>query len=254
MFSGGGLDNQSDIFKEITKAQSERQRAQDFDDLQNEMSGVDVGRIGRFLSPEARAILKERRNGKSSNRLSALDMMLLNDPAYAEIYNNAMDRLAEYEAATERALNKGIAKLEDAEKSLDAILDRAATLQDGTRVFRDANGDVWTEANQKVDDGIADKIEWKGIEPSHETFKQHLENKQNADNSVHKIRIFQTEVGAVRERFTDPDNPPSPEDIQNAFKALEERTPDAILPELSKQVETPSMNIDHSLDVSVPNL
>ena len=187
MFSGGGLDNQSDSFKEITKAQSERQRAQGFDDLQNEMSGVDVGRIGRFLSPEARKVLKERRNGNSSNRLSALDMMLLNNPAYADIYNNAMDRLADYEAATERALSKELTKLEVAEKSLNEILDQAATLPDGTRVFRDANGDVWTEADEKINANIADQIEWQGSEPSRELYKQHLDTKRAANDSVHKI-------------------------------------------------------------------
>lgn len=254
MFSGGGLDNQSDSFKVITEAQSERRRVQNIDDLHNEMAGVDVGRISRFLSPEVRALLQEKRNGKSSSSLSALDMMLLNNPAYADIYNNAMDRLADYEAATERALSKELTKLEAAEKSLNEILDQAATLPDGTRVFRDANGDVWTEADQKIDANIADQIEWQGSEPSRELYKQHLDTKRNANDSVHEIRVFQTEVGAVRERFTDPDNPPSPEDIQNAFKALEERTPNAILPELPKKIETPSMNIDHSLDVSVPNL
>ncbi len=254
MFSGGGLDNQSDSFKEITEAQLERRRVQDIDDLHNEMAGVDVGRIGRFLSPEARALLQEKRNGKSSSSLSALDMMLLNNPAYADIYNNAMDRLADYEAATERALSKEITKLEAAEKSLNEILDQAATLPDGTRVFRDANGSVWTEADQKIDANIADQIEWQGSEPSRELYKQHLDTKRNANDSVHEIRVFQTEVGAVRERFTDPDNPPSPEDIQNAFKALEERAPDLIRPELPKKVEMPSMNVEQSLDVTVPNL
>lgn len=248
------MDNQSDSFEEITKAQLEKRREQDFIDLQNEMAGNEVGRLPRFLSAEARAILLEKRNGKSSSRLSALDMMLLNDPAYAEIYNNAINRLADYETATERALNKEVTKLEAAEKSLNAILDQAATLPDDTREFRDANDDIWTEDNERVEEKIADQIEWQGSEPSRELYKQHLSNVKDANDSVHTIRVFQTEVGAVRERFTDPDNPPSPEDIQDTFKALKERTPDAIRPELPNKVESPSMNIDQSLDVTVPNL
>ncbi len=66
----------TDEFDEIENSAAERRRIQDFDDLQNEISGNDVGRISRFLSPEALLLLKEKRNGTSSSVMSALDLML----------------------------------------------------------------------------------------------------------------------------------------------------------------------------------
>ncbi|PCJ06660.1 MAG: hypothetical protein COB16_13095 [Rhodobacteraceae bacterium] len=65
---------------EISLAERFKRHAQDFDDLQNEMAGNDVGRISRFLSGEDRGLKgAEKRRAKWERTLSNLQIMM-NDP------------------------------------------------------------------------------------------------------------------------------------------------------------------------------
>ena len=74
------MDNSTTEFDEIENTAADKRRAQDFDDLQNELSGNNVGRIARFLSPEAHALLMEKRNGKQSAVMTALELALMKTP------------------------------------------------------------------------------------------------------------------------------------------------------------------------------
>lgn len=51
-------------------------------------------------------------------------------------------------------------------------MDRAASLPDGTKVFKNAQGEVVTLDGEKVDPVLADTIIWKGNEPLHEEAAQ----------------------------------------------------------------------------------
>ena len=161
-----------DEFNIITKAQSERLRQQDLEDLNHELAGVDVGRIRRFLSPDAFDAINGQSKAKS--RLddfihqTMLDMMLM-DQEYRQLYDDAMDRLRALEEATQRALDKAQAELVKSQEQLQQTLDRAAML-DGERVFKDGQGNVWTEHDQRVKQTDAERIEWKGNEPSREDY------------------------------------------------------------------------------------
>lgn len=248
----GGLDNSTNDFDVIENATAEKRRAQDFDDLQNEASGNEVGRIPRFLSPEARAILIEKRNGKQSAAMSALDIMLLENPEYAEFYGNAMDKLADYEQAAETALTNALDDAERGNVALKDIVERAATLPDGTRVFRDANGEVWSESGEKIARDVAEKIEWQGSEPSREVFLQQLKSNQAHEKAIIDIRLYQSDVlGTTREWMANPDKPPSMEDIQEKFDEIELRMPDSVRAEIPASAHIDSQN---DFEISVPKL
>lgn len=221
----GGLDNQSDNFTDITRAQLDKRRAQDFDDLQNELAGNEVGRIPRFLSPEARDILLKK-NGKKSSALSALDLMLLNDPAYAQAYNDTMDFLGRAERVAEQGLSKLETQLAKAEADLKSTLDSAAALPDGRKVFRDIDGKVWDEDQNPVDQATADKVEWRGSEPNNETYLKQKKQVQDLKESIHEIRVYQTDVlGKAREELMDRNNPVTKERMKEIKEEISGLSP-----------------------------
>ena len=66
----------------------EKKRKTDFDDLQNEMAGREVGRIPRFLPEETRELAKGgNKKKKDGDRLERLFLLLHNDPGYAVLYH-----------------------------------------------------------------------------------------------------------------------------------------------------------------------
>lgn len=248
------MDNSTTEFDEIENAAAEKRRAQDFDDLQNELSGNNVGRIARFLSPEAHALLMKKRNGKQSAAMTALELALMNDPYYAEIYSNAMVKLADYETATERALVKLEVKLTKAETNIENTLDHAATLPDGRKVFRDADGQVWDQHETKIDGKAAASIEWQGSEPSYEAYLEQKQKVQGLKTSIHKVRVYQTDVlGTLREKF-DPNHPMSADEIKAEMEDAEARIPEEVKAEMPEKTATPQIDETQSFDVSIPEL
>lgn len=249
------MDNSTTEFDKIKNAAAEKRRVQDFDDLQNELSGNDVGRIQRFLSPEARALLTDKRNGKQSAAMTALDLMLLDNPHYAEIYHHAMDKMADYENATERALVKLEAKLSDAEADIENTLDHAATLPDGRKVFRDADGQVWDEHQNLIDEATAASIEWQGSEPSYETYLGQRHRAQELRDSIHDVRVYQTDVlGVLRDKMTNPDHPMSADEIKKEIEEAEARMPKAVEAEMPKSSIKPPIPATQSFDIETPDL
>lgn len=219
-------------FNEISIVQKERERALALDDLHNEMAGREVGRISRFLSEDAReTTASARRGGRSGEALSALDLALMTDPAYAELYDGTFNRLREAEAATERALMKAEEALADAMAALNTTLDRAATLEDGTRVFKDAQGNVWTERGQMVNEATAAGIEWKGHEPAHETFLIREQAAQEAQAHIHALHGYQVTLGEFRERLSGEDNPVTKAELESINREIEELAPPGVVSE-----------------------
>lgn len=248
------MDNQ-DEFDKIEGVAADRRRIQDFDDLQSEMRGDEVGRISRFLSPETRALLVGNRSGNQSSMMTALDLVLLNDRYYAEIYGNAMEKLANYEDATEVALIKVEAKLTAAETKLVNTLDNAATLPDGRKVFRNAAGQVWDRHNNQIGDAAASSVEWTGSEPSYETYLEQKKTVQDLKASSLEIRTYQTDtLGRLREKLTNPNQPMSADEIEAEMEDAEARMPEAVKAEVSENNAAPLIKATQSFDVDVPDL
>jgi len=247
------LDNNTNDFDGIETAAAEKRRVQDFDDLQNEFSGNEVGRISRFLSSDARAALIAKRNGNGTTALSALDFLLLNDPIYAQAYSDTMDALEKAEQATAHALDKAIANVEKTESALAETLERAARLPNGTRVFRDGRSQVWTEDDIRVDEDQADVIEWRGNEPSRETFLKQRTDNQDAKTQVTDILSYQTDVlGHIRDKMSDSDNPPTAVDMENFQTEMKESQPKFVRDEIA-QINTISV-METTANIGIPKL
>lgn len=210
-------------FNKLARAQNERRKQQDFDDLQHELAGDEVGRIARFLSAETReAIRTAKGEGKNNHRLSALELLLLTDPVFARLYTQTMDRLTEAEATAERALADQVLRRDAARDALQRTLELAGTLPDGTRIFRNADGDVLDEEGQEVAPALAERVEWRGHEPSYETYREQVEAVERENGAVTDVRRDQAELGEIRAELTDQDEPPSKERLEELQDRLSE--------------------------------
>lgn len=241
-------------FNELSLAAKAADRDLAMDDWHREMGGVQASRISKHLSEDSReTATSTKRGGRSGEVLSALDLALMADPAYAELYNNTFDRLRDAEAATDRALMKAEEALADARAALDTTLDRAATLEDGTRVFKDADGQVWTEHGQMVDADSAAGIEWTGIEPAHETFLIRQQTFNDAQNDVSDLRGYQVRLGGYREQMMDNGHPVTEDDLKTIDRGIKEFAPPGVVSERAAGSDPVTAAV-HETGFNLPNL
>lgn len=140
-------------------------------------------------------------------------------------------------------------------------MDNAATLVDGTRVFRDTDGKIWDEHGIRVDDAAA-SIEWTGLEPSRETYLQQQKSVhdlgtslQEVENSILEIRVYQTDVlGNVRAELSDPDHSGRVEDVEAAEDRILDRMPASLRDEYKPIVPKLEAGTTSTFSVAEPNL
>lgn len=247
------MNHQTSDFELINKRQAEARRLQDLADYNHEISGVDVGRIGRFLSPEARLLLIEQRTRKASKRLTALDLALLNNAHYAKIYTQAMDELQTAEQATESALEKALKQSDHLKTQLSKTMHKAKALPSGSKVFKDKHGTFWSENNKVIEQDEAEEIEWTGTEPSYETYLNLQFELEATEQKITSIREYQTDVlGSIRGDLTDTDEPKSANEIEKYRAKIKELMPKAV----KQEIPSTEMKVEPSktADISLPEL
>ncbi|GJL94270.1 MAG: hypothetical protein DHS20C05_06750 [Hyphococcus sp.] len=219
---------------------ADARRAQDFDDLQNELAGAETGRISRFFN-ESRRDMEAERQRKKNNTIEFLSNLqaMLQDPEYAARYKGTDDLLKRVEAATQRALSK-------TERELEEILERAARLPDGTIVFKDQDGNARTEEGAIVDVVIADGILWPDDSPSYDDYT-------GAKQRVDELREYQVDVlGAAQNELEDEDNPPSLERLEEIQQAVEDRAPSEVRSEMKIDAPLTQPKAESSFDTGSP--
>lgn len=109
--------------------------AQDSDDLQNEMAGRDVGRIARFLTAETR---EDKINGKRGSRkdaaLTNLQILMMNDPAYAQLHRETQKTLHQSQSRLDTALETVLRAKDEAEERLQNTQSDAARAEEEVRL------------------------------------------------------------------------------------------------------------------------
>jgi hypothetical protein len=214
--------------KGIWEIEAARTREEDRRDYEREMAGIDIGRDARFLGTE---FVEERRQGRGSassaqraqrDFTSRLQMLLATNAGYAKIYNDTMGALCDAEKAADDALEKLEAALSKARRETQHMLERAAKLADGRRVFKDKNGQVWDEHGTCLSDEQAASIQWRGDEPTQEAFKEQSRYADDLSRSVDEMRGVQVDLGDIREEMTDKDNPPTQERTEGLRGRIQE--------------------------------
>ncbi len=225
---------------------------EDAADFYSEVAGRDNGKTSRFLSKGQR----DRRGGKSTDRttqLSALDILMM-DQAYAASYNRVMDLLSGAEQETQVAIDDAEEKLSQAQDAMQELQARASTLPDGTRVYQDKNGNVFTEDGNPLHAPDTDAIVWKAGSPSHEEYLNHKKVVSDWQVYLDDLRTYQTDVlGAARNWMTDPDNPPSQEELERIEHDILSRKPEAAKAKADLET-TVERDVQPSTDINVPSI
>ncbi len=202
---------------------------QDKTDLNNEMAGREVGRINRFLPEGASPAELKKRREREQERLSALLALLQSDPEYAALYSDTMDRLQHAEEATAAALIEAEELLQQSQDALAELDSRASKLPDGTKVYQDADGNVWDEQGAQVTGGALDQIVWRDDAPSYEDYRARKRAAEQAQRDIDAIRHYQVGIlGDARNRLSDTDNPPSKDELSDIQKRIEQEMPSSI--------------------------
>lgn len=233
-----------------------RRRREDERDFNAEMVGIDNGKLARFLTGEERERRRDERRGEGSTRsererLSRLQMLLASNPAYAKAYGQTMDSLRGAEEATDRALLKAQARLDEAKRKLQDTLDRAARLPDGTRVFRDKWGQVWTKYGERLSEADSAGIEWRSGHPGYEALTEDREAVQDSLTRLEALQGYRVDtLGRVRDRMTDQDNPPSVAEMEKYRQDIHDKMPVAAQAEMSHRAPiAPNAAAVSTLDV-----
>lgn len=218
-------------FNEISTAQRDMDHAQALDDLNIERQGLSVGRTPRFLGDNDLHAIATRKRSKDGAD-SALEFALLSATSFDQLYDQAWDGLRDAEAATERALARVEQVFADNTAALDTTLNRAATLDDGTRVFRDDDGQVLNENGEQIDPVLAATIEWQGHEPSYETFLIRRNAATDAQERIDVIRGYQVTLGEHRETLDDKDNV-TRDQVEDVIERMADDMPDEVRSEIA---------------------
>ena len=201
------MENYDDKDSERAERVAARQQ-QDFDDLQREAAGLEVGRIARFLpddlrNPEAAEKRKAERQRQMLTRLQ----MMMRDPEYAALYNDTTRQLREAQNSLDE-MREQARRILDAENEAIARLDaRAAKDSNGRAVFRDQDGETRYADGASVSSDEAAAIVWRGDEPGFEERHARGERRAKAESILADIDAGQAEIGDMQERMEDQHDP-----------------------------------------------
>lgn len=193
----------------IQKAETDFRREKDLDDYHNELMGNDVGRIQRFGFEHGRqeAAADEKR------KKSAFEQMMFNE-AYRAAWESAMDAVNRAENAVYEALIQASYDVSVAETSYNDLLDQATTTADGTKVFRDKDGNVYTEDGEPLPAEIAESLVWDDNAPTWEEYSASKEKLTNAQSRYSEVNAKSGRLVEIREELTDQNDPLSIVEIQ----------------------------------------
>ncbi|MFV0513438.1 MAG: hypothetical protein ACK5MY_07385 [Jhaorihella sp.] len=243
-----------DEFDQDEKARltAAQRKAQDFDDLQNEIAGRETGRASRFVDNDRRAGASGKdRDAARDQALSALQQLLQDDPEYAALYNDTMGALAEAENATEIALEKALERQRVADSALADLRDNALTLEDGRRIYPDAAGAFRFEDGSLAEDLGVTAEQWHPGMPGYEEFVAGRDAATAEAETVNEIMRYQVEVlGDARDRLSDEDNPPSADELRDIQTQIDERLPPQVRVELEGPItNSPAQTLSSTYDI-----
>ncbi|MEL6369170.1 MAG: hypothetical protein AAFR03_00495 [Pseudomonadota bacterium] len=206
-------------------------RRQDLIDYSNEIAGRETGRMKRFVldSDESSLAGKERKERRTRDALSRLQLLLANDPVYAERHAEALSMLGNYGAAAESAISDVERERSRAREALQNAQDGASRLPDGRLVFQDQDGTALLATGERVPDLEAQSIEWRDGAVTFERYRKMKRDVDEAELRLLELRRYQVDVlGPARERLTDPEDPPDFDEIDDILQEIRKGAPEEV--------------------------
>ena len=221
---------------------SEKQQDENRRDYNHEISGQDVGRIKRFLSEEAREYVESQKSVKSRDKLSYLDIMLLTDPAFLELYTDVTEQIEKIDDAITKSLSSLEQRRIALEERMNDIQNNAYRLEDGTRVYRDKNGDVYTEDDEVLSNNEVSDIIWTSSHSTREELHQTRSAQEQVNSSAATIETYRDDkFQNIKDRMNDHKNLDTDE-LRDIIREMNEGFPS----ELSIHIEKPDNSAEQS--------
>ena len=188
--------------KDLSEIDTKQKR--DFDDLQHEISGIDNGRIKRFLNATDERTPEGRRKKREQERIRQRLADLLLDPVYARLHRELGSKLSRAEADADSALDTLLRQLAQVDQALADMTDRSARDPKGRLVFRYADGRVVYEDGSTVPNEIAAGIVWPPDAPSAESyFALQAQREQIAEQLMEWDSYRNDVLGRIRDTYDD---------------------------------------------------
>lgn len=243
------MDENTNEFNAIENAATERRRAQDFDDLNNESAGNDVGRISRFGLEDTNSAVMVRRKKEYQSLLE----YLLTSTAYREAYERTMTVLGDIENEVYNALIEASENLSLSEAELTKVLDHAQELPDGTKVFRDKDGSAFREDGAQLSDSIVTSIDWREDATTWEEYQAARKPRDHDQARFDQLFGYDAELNEIRGQMENKSNPPALEELESMQHRMAEIQRDAsrsykaeaeFKTDIPHQDKTPDLNLD----------
>lgn len=204
-------------------------RQRDFDDLQHEVVGRDVGKIARFLSGDddrsSEAKRRKREKEAEHRRLAEL----LTNPIYKATYQQLGSVLSTAETDTDQTIQRYEIAIQATQSELSDMEAEAARGPDGQPVFRYADGRVVDEHNRELPPEIAAGITWPPDAPPAEDYFAAKDRLEALKAELDQWRVYRTDtLGSIRDRYDNDDDPMSLDEMDDALKRIEESRPESL--------------------------
>ena len=204
-------------------------RQRDFEDLQHELTGHDVGRISRFLaedddrSPEAR----RRKREKEAEQRRLADLLL--NPVYRATYEQLGSELSAAEMDADQTIQSYETAIQVAEQRLSDMETGAARGPNGDPVFRYADGRVVDAEGQTLAPEIAAGISWPPDAPSAEEYFAAKEHLAALEGELNQWRGYRTDtLGSIRDRYESDGDPMSLDEMEDALSRMDAERPNTL--------------------------
>ena len=183
----------TDLFN--TRALTEQFKKLEQDDYNHAVADVDVGRMRKHI-PQADVDPATGQKKSASERIArTLQWLLIYDENYTRAHKAAVLAVNEAMDAAADALSDIKAALEQTTAEVEGILNRAATLPDGRKAFRDGKGGIVDESGKHISDEMADSIIWRGDEPTYDEYRAQLDRADALKRAQDEVLGIESELG-----------------------------------------------------------
>ena len=239
-----------------TRSQAEQDRI----DLNNEVAGIETGRMHRFLTwADGEDNTPEGRRKKEEREQTMLDYLLANDAQYAKAYHDLQQTLEQAQIAVDRARVNLQRQLEVLRLERESVVNRAAKLDNGAAVFLSQHdGKIHREDGSVLSDDEAAKVKIDKDAPNWEEYQQNKQKTDQANQHMQELNKYQHgTLDRINKRMQDTKDPPSLDDVQQMNQELKNGVPKFVTDlDTNKDVALPSLaeDIQGKMPLNAPNL
>ncbi|AQZ50871.1 hypothetical protein [Martelella mediterranea] len=208
-------------FNAVSGSEAQKRSQQDFDDLQNEVAGRDVGRIERFLNGEGNHPNSEKQRRKAREEQLSRFMMLMSDPVYAKLYDDWGKKLNETRQFLDDARDQLAAFRARIEAERLDIDSRAVRLPDGTLAYRGEDDRAYNRDGTLSDNPDAQDIIWSEDSARLAESQHNDELAGRADRLEKKLDHADMIHGEMVERRDNTNDPQTPDAIKADMQSLD---------------------------------